>query len=76
MEITATIGITTTMIMPITIPNIVFITFGFVSRATAIFFSAAPIVADIVSPPEMQKRLTLVKKINRFIYSFTIFSHG
>lgn len=43
------------MIMPITIPNIVFITFGFVSRATAIFFSAAPIVADIVSPPKIEK---------------------
>ena len=47
---TATIGITTIMIMPITIPPIVFMTFLSVSRATAIFFSAAPTVADIVSP--------------------------
>ena len=54
-EITAIIGITTTMIMPITIPLIVFKTFLSVSRETAIFFSAAPIVADIVSPPKIKK---------------------
>ena len=40
------------MIMPITIPNIVFITFGSLNKATSIFFSAAPTVADIVSPPK------------------------
>ena len=37
--------------MPIAIPPIVFKTFLSDRNETAIFFSVAPIVADIVSPP-------------------------
>lgn len=50
-DTTAIIGITTIMIMPRIIPPIVFKTFLSVRRATAIFFSAAPMVALTKSPP-------------------------
>ena len=47
-ETTATIGMIIMMIIPSTTPPIVFITFGFVSKATAIFLRAAATVALII----------------------------
>ena len=51
MDTTATIGMMIIMMMPSTIPPTVFSTFLSVSRATAIFLSAAATVALIKKPP-------------------------
>ena len=55
-EQTAIIGSASIRTIPITTPPTVFNTFGFVNRATAIFFKAAPTVTDIISPRLLAKK--------------------
>lgn len=62
------------MIMPRTIPPIVFITFLSVSRATAIFFSAAPMVALSEHHLLSNNKNFQIKKLNFALTSVNSFA--